>query len=74
VITDLTVPGGMGGREAISILRNAVPSIKAIVSSGFSCDPVLADCTAWGFVAALVKPYTFSQLVQILASVLNQPS
>ena len=74
VITDLTVPGGMGGREAISILRNAVPSIKAIVSSGFSCDPVLADCTAWGFVAALVKPYTFSQLEQILASVLNQPS
>ena len=74
VITDLTVPGGMGGRDAIAILRKAAPGVRAIVSSGFSSDPVLADCTAWGFAAALLKPYTYAQLEQILSAVLPESS
>jgi CheY-like chemotaxis protein len=43
VIMDLTIPGGMGGAEAITILRRLDPQIKAIVSSGYSNDPVMAN-------------------------------
>lgn len=69
VILDLTVRGGLGGVETIARLRQLDPSVKAIVSSGYSEDAAVADHRAHGFVAALNKPYTFGQLKQALASV-----
>jgi len=57
VILDLTVPGGMGGREAVQRLRALDPSVKAIVSSGYSEDPIMAMYREHGFSGMVAKPY-----------------
>lgn len=62
VILDLTVPGGMGGKEAIRRLRQIDPTVKAIVSSGYSEDPVLANYQEYGFSGVVAKPYSFTEL------------
>ncbi len=58
VIMDLTIPGGMGGQEAVRELVKIDPGVKAIVSSGYSYDPVMANYTDYGFKAVLLKPYS----------------
>jgi PAS domain S-box-containing protein len=68
VILDLTVPGGMGGADAIRELKKIDPAIKAIVSSGYSNDPVLANCEEYGFSSALKKPFTVNELCESLES------
>jgi PAS domain S-box-containing protein len=73
VIMDLTIPGGMGGKETIRALREIDPTIKAIVSSGYSNDPVLAEYQKYGFVARVEKPYRMQELGKTLRSVLEQP-
>jgi PAS domain S-box-containing protein len=77
VIMDLTVPGGMGGREAMQQIRAIDPQVRAIVSSGYSRDPVLANYRAHGFSGILPKPYSLEQLQQTLRNVfgpgLTQP-
>ena len=70
VILDLTVPGGIGGREAIDHLRRIDPNVKAIVSSGYSSDPVLANFRAHGFCGVAVKPYELGDLARVLREVL----
>ncbi len=70
VILDLTVPGGMGGREAIAKLQQIDPQVKAIVSSGYSRDPVMADYQHYGFSALLRKPYRLEELGKVLADML----
>ena len=62
VIMDLTVPGGMGGREALDHLRAIDPQVRAIVSSGYSSDPVLGNFRHYGFRGVLPKPYSLDQL------------
>jgi CheY-like chemotaxis protein len=62
VIMDLTVPGGMGGKEAVKRLIEIDPAAKAIVSSGYSNDPVMADYGKYGFAGVIAKPYTMSNL------------
>jgi two-component system cell cycle sensor histidine kinase/response regulator CckA len=69
VVMDLTVRGGMGGREAMERLRAIDPAVKAIVSSGYSNDPVLADPEAYGFCGMVTKPFTVEQLDAAIASV-----
>ena len=59
VILDLTVPGGMGGKEAINKLLELDPEVKAIVSSGYSDDPVLANFQEYGFKGMMPKPFEF---------------
>lgn len=71
VIIDLTIPGGMGGREAIQKLKEIDPNVKAIVSSGYSNDPVLANFKRFGFEAVLVKPYKIETLSSTIAEVIN---
>src|SRR5512143_4138071 len=68
VILDLTVTGGPGGREALERLRSIDPAVRAFASSGYSDDQVLADPPAFGFVAAIGKPYTVDQLAAALAA------
>jgi two-component system cell cycle sensor histidine kinase/response regulator CckA len=71
VILDLTVPGGMGGKETIKRLLEIDKNARAIVSSGYSNDPVIANYTHYGFHGAVQKPYSVQEMSQILGSVVN---
>jgi CheY-like chemotaxis protein len=71
VILDLTVPGGMGGKEALERLRGLDPQVKAIVSSGYSEDPVMSDCKRYGFQGVIRKPYDVKQMSQALHAVMQ---
>lgn len=69
VIMDLTIPGGMGGQEAVRQLLEVDPGARAIVSSGYSNDPVMADFAKYGFRAFVAKPYEIHQLARVLHEV-----
>jgi CheY-like chemotaxis protein len=71
VILDLTIPGGMGGRETIAELRKLDPCVCAIVSSGYSNDPVLANYRDYGFQAVVPKPYDITVLAGAIRRVLG---
>ncbi|MGI9553449.1 MAG: hybrid sensor histidine kinase/response regulator [Thermodesulfobacteriota bacterium] len=71
VILDLTIPGGMGGKQAIEKMRGIDPEIRAIVSSGYSNSPVMADYKNFGFSGILPKPYTLKQLGKVLNEVIQ---
>ncbi len=71
VIMDLTIPGGMGGKEAIVKLLQVDPEVKAIVSSGYSNDPVMAEHTVYGFRGVVIKPFDMKQLGRVLHEILN---
>jgi PAS domain S-box-containing protein len=66
IILDLTVPGGMGGREAGAAILAIDPAAKLIVSSGYSEDDVMSDHANHGFQAVLPKPYSASQLIALV--------
>jgi len=70
VLLDLTIPGGMGGRETIAHLRAIDPQIRAIASSGYATDPLMAHHRAYGFRGVLSKPYTVEGLEEVLQRVL----
>ncbi len=69
VIMDLTIPGGMGGRETLAGLKVVDPGVVAIVSSGYSSDPVMANFAAHGFRGVLMKPYTIEDMIQVIDEV-----
>ena len=71
VIMDLTVPGGMGGKEALEKLLVFDPEVKAIVSSGYSSDPILEKYEKYGFKGVLPKPYEMEKLSDVLHYVLS---
>jgi nitrogen-specific signal transduction histidine kinase len=71
VILDLTVRGGMGGKEAIRKLIDLDASVKGIVSSGYSDDPGMTDYKEYGFSDVVAKPYTVEELGNTLSRVLN---
>jgi len=72
VLMDLTVPGGKGGKDAIQRLLLIDPEVKGIVSSGYSNDPVMSDCTRYGFKGVITKPYKFHELSRVLYEVLGR--
>jgi signal transduction histidine kinase/ActR/RegA family two-component response regulator len=74
VIMDLTVPGGMGGIKTVAELRKFDPHVRAIVSSGYSKDPVLANFRNFGFCAVVAKPYDVAHLAAVIERVLSQRS
>lgn len=65
VILDLTIPGGMGGKDVINILKEIDPEVKAIVSSGYASDPTMTAFAEYGFVAACAKPCLLSEMKAI---------
>jgi two-component system cell cycle sensor histidine kinase/response regulator CckA len=70
VIMDLTIPGGMGGAETIEKLLIINPQVKAIVSSGYSNDPIMVDFRQYGFRGFIMKPYLLMELKKTLVQVL----
>ncbi|HNR89253.1 MAG TPA: PAS domain S-box protein [Spirochaetota bacterium] len=61
-LLDLTVPGGMGGLECLHRLRDIDPDVPAIVSSGYSNDPIMAEHRRHGFDGCIVKPFRMQEL------------
>jgi CheY-like chemotaxis protein len=72
VIMDLTVPGGMGGKETLPKLQEIDPEVKAIVSSGYSSDPIMAEFRKYGFRGVVSKPYTIKKLGETVQSVITE--
>ena len=71
VILDLTIPGGMGGEVAIKKLVMIDPGAKAIVSSGYTDDPVMTEYRKYGFRGLVVKPYTIEELRKAVQDVIG---
>lgn len=66
IIMDLTIPGGLGGKEALETIRKFDPNVCAIASSGYSNAPVLSEFQSHGFVGILPKPYNIRELSSAL--------
>lgn len=71
VFLDLTIPGGVGGKESITTLRKIDPNIKSVVSSGYSTDPVMANYREFGFSAVLSKPCLLEDLSMVFQELLT---
>jgi two-component system cell cycle sensor histidine kinase/response regulator CckA len=69
VIIDLTIPGGMGGKEAVHHLRAIDPNVRVIVSSGYSSDPAVTNYRDHGFSAAISKPFKLEDLKKAVQEV-----
>jgi len=72
VIMDLTIAGGMGGKEAIKKLIEIDPEVKAIVSSGYANDPIMVDFKKYGFSGVIAKPYKIKDLSKTLQKVMGK--
>ena len=70
-ILDLTVPGGMGGSACLGLLRRLDPDIGAVVSSGYSSDPIVAEYRRYGFDAVATKPYQLPELAAAVRTALG---
>jgi PAS domain S-box-containing protein len=71
VIMDLTIPGGMGGKEAVQGIIAIDSDAKVIVSSGYSNDPIMANCKDYGFCAAIVKPFQLQDLSKVIGGLMG---
>jgi CheY-like chemotaxis protein len=71
-IMDLTIPGGLGGKDAIGELLKIAPALKAIVCSGYLDDPVLANLEQYGFKRMLAKPFGSQSMGKVLHDVLRR--
>ena len=73
VILDMTIPGEPGGKEVINDLHALDPNVRAIVSSGYADNSVIANPTAYGFKGAIVKPFISNGLREIVGKLRGQP-
>jgi len=71
VIMDLTIRGGLGGKDTMEILRKIDPNITAIVSSGYFNNPIMANYQKYGFIGVLPKPYDIEELSLLLKRVIT---
>lgn len=69
VVLDLTIPGGMGGKETIQRLLAIDPQVKAIVSSGYSDDPVMSNFKHYGFKGVVPKPYKLDKVSEVIHTI-----
>jgi two-component system, cell cycle sensor histidine kinase and response regulator CckA len=72
VIVDLTVPAGMGGKEAVKRLLDLDPQAKVIVSSGYANDPIMSEYADYGFKGVIPKPYRLNELGRVLREVVSE--
>ena len=71
LVMDLTVPGDMGGAQALDAIRKINPDVRAIVASGYSSDPIVANFKDYGFCARVLKPFNIQQLIGVIMEVLG---
>jgi PAS domain S-box-containing protein len=71
IVLDLTIPGGMGGKETITQILAFDPHVKAIVASGYATDPIMDEFKQYGFCGCIAKPYKAHELNQILHTVIR---
>ena len=71
VIMDLTIPGSMGGKDAIVHLKKIDPNAKAMVSSGYAMDPIMSRFTEYGFCGVIAKPYDVCELERAVSEVIG---
>ncbi len=74
VIMDLTIPGGMGGKETITRLLEIDAMVKAIVTSGYSNDPIMTEFRKYGFQGVITKPYRIREMSEVIHRVLGRES
>ncbi len=72
VILDLTVPDGMGGKEAFEKLRKTDPSVKVVLSTGYTEDPMMTDYAKHGLAGILAKPYRISDIKALLEKIIQK--
>ncbi len=72
VIMDLTIPGGMGGKDAIGKVLEFDPQARVIVASGYSNDPVMAEFRSHGFKGVMAKPFTLNSFSKVLSRVMME--
>ncbi len=70
-LLDLTVPGGMGGKQTVKVLKKIDPGIITIATSGYSNDPIMSDYLQHGFDGVISKPYTLDELTKVLGSLIQ---
>ncbi len=71
VIMDLTIPGKMGGKEAVKLLLELDPEAKVIVSSGYSSDATMSEYSKYGFSGVIPKPYRLEDISRIIDNVIH---
>ena len=71
VILDLTLPGGMGGKEALKRLIDLDPTVNAIVSSGYATDATMSRYQDFGFRGVIAKPYEAAELGKTVHDVIS---
>lgn len=74
VIMDLTIPGGIGGKETVRKLLEFAPHAKVIVSSGYSADPIMSDYAKYGFCGVITKPYNVNQVSGVISRIMSKKS
>jgi len=67
MIFDLTIPGGMGGTEAVAQIRRLDSAIPVFVTSGYADNSVMRNPAEYGFTASITKPFTIAELSEMLA-------
>jgi CheY-like chemotaxis protein len=73
-IMDLTIPGGMGGKETVKKLREIDPLAKVIAFSGYSNDPIFTDFKEYGFDGVISKPFSIEEFLRTITTVLSLPA
>ena len=71
---DLTIPGGMGGKETVKKLREIDPQARVIAFSGYSNDPIFTNFKEYGFNGVLSKPFSIEEFMQTISQVLKTSS
>jgi CheY-like chemotaxis protein len=74
MVFDLTIPGGMGGRETIAEIRRLDPTVPVFVASGYADDPVMAQPEQYGFTGSIAKPFSSRDVSELLNAHLGRKS
>ena len=71
IIMDLTIPGGMGGKDAVHEIHRINPSARVIATSGYSTDPIMANFQEYGFNSSVTKPFSLAELSRAINTALS---